>query len=240
MSGTSDGPDAGGLPVWPQGRARHGGVDRVPLPSRTTAVVPYRPGGLWLAGKRFVGPDPDLALAEIGADRIVCLCERHELEERYPGYLAWIHANLDPEGSAALDSRISAAPALGGLAGGRAMWFPVPDLHAPPLEAAEAFLDRVALMVGAGEVLLMHCGAGIGRAGTLAAGLLIWLGSDRETARKVVAASRPLAGPEAGAQDELLVELERISPGRQARARTIRPGVHPAPGAGPQDLTAGS
>ena len=66
-------------------------------------------------------------------------------------------------------------------------------------------------MVGSGEVLLMHCGAGIGRAGTLAAGLLIWLGVDAEQARRVVAESRPLAGPEAGAQDELLVELERIS-----------------------------
>ena len=147
----------------------------------------------------------------MGAHRIVCLCERHELEERYPFYLDWLHANLDPEGTAALDSRITAATSTGGVTGGRAMWFPVPDLHVPSLEAAEAFLDRITAMVGSGEVLLMHCGAGIGRAGTLAAGLLIWLGVDAEQARRVVAESRPLAGPEAGAQDELLVELERIS-----------------------------
>jgi hypothetical protein len=197
----------GGSAVWPHGRARHGGVDEVPLPQVA--------GRLWLAGKRLVGPDPDEALREVGADRVICLCERSELEERYPFYRQWLHANLDPAGSAALDSRIAAATSTGGVTGGRAMWFPVPDLHAPPLEAAVVFLDRIATMVRSGEVLLMHCGAGIGRAGTLAAGLLIWLGEDAQQARRVVSESRPLAGPEAGAQDELLVELEQIRPSRQ-------------------------
>jgi hypothetical protein len=165
-----------------------------------------------LAGKRFVGPGPIAALDQVGASRIVCLCERAELEDHYPAYVEWLHANLDPEGTSALDSRIAAASASGGVTGGRAMWFPVPDLHAPSVEAAVAFLERAAGMVTSGEVLLMHCGAGIGRAGTLAVGLLIWLGADAASARTCVAESRPLAGPEAGAQDELLLELARIRP----------------------------
>jgi hypothetical protein len=169
-----------------------------------------------LAGKRFVGPDPAAALEEAGATRVVCLCERHELEERYPSYVEWLHSNLDPQGTAALDSRIAAEAASGGVSGGRAVWFPVPDLHAPPLPAAASFLDRLSAMVGSGEVVLMHCGAGIGRAGTLAAGLLIWLGSTASQAKEVVARSRPLAGPEAGAQEELLVELEGLSRSRRA------------------------
>jgi hypothetical protein len=205
----ADQADHGRQGEWPFGRARHGGVDQVPLPPHKTS------GGLWLAGKRFVGPHPEEALSEVGADRMVCLCERHELEERYPRYVQWLHENLDADGSVALDSRITAASASGGVAGGRAMWFPVPDLHAPPLDAAVSFLDRVTGMLRRGEVMLMHCGAGIGRAGTLAAGILIWLGTDLASAKQVVAASRPLAGPEAGAQDELLIELEGVRTSRR-------------------------
>jgi hypothetical protein len=167
---------------WPAGRARHGGVDEVALPEG--------PGRLWLCGKHFVGPDPVAALSACDADVIVCLCERHELEERYPGYVRWLAAQ---DGQAAI-------------------WFAIPDLHAPPVTAVQPLLIRLRQLVQAGRGVLLHCGAGIGRAGTLAAALLMRMGVSQKQALSIVAAARPLAGPEAGAQTELLDRLAAVLP----------------------------
>jgi protein-tyrosine phosphatase len=165
---------------WPRGRARDGGVDEIPLPEG--------PGRLWLCGKHFVAPDPVAALATTGADRILCLCERHELVDRYPDYLAWLTAN---------DRQA-------------AMWFSIPDLHAPSVEEVQPLLLRVREHIHAGHGLLMHCGAGIGRAGTMAVALLMQMGVPVAQALSTVAAARPLAGPEAGAQTELLERLAAV------------------------------
>lgn len=161
--------------TWPTGRSRHGGVDRVPLPGVA--------GALWLAGKRFVAPDPEAALAAVGADTMVCLCEDFELADRYPGYVEWLRSDE------------------------RALWFPVADLHAPSPQAAVGLIGRIRPRLETGRTVLMHCGAGIGRAGTLAAALLIDLGQTLDSALSVVAAARPMAGPEVGAQSELLITL---------------------------------
>jgi protein-tyrosine phosphatase len=53
----------------------------------------------------------------------------------------------------------------------------------------------------------MHCGAGIGRAGTMAAALLITMGLPLSDATALVGTHRPMAGPEAGAQLQLLQAL---------------------------------
>jgi protein-tyrosine phosphatase len=58
-----------------------------------------------------------------------------------------------------------------------------------------------------GQTLLVHCGAGIGRAGTLAACVLMGLGVPKDDALSTVAAARPMAGPEAGAQLDLVEAL---------------------------------
>ncbi len=174
---------------WPAGRSRHGGVDEVPLPEG--------PGRLWLCGKHFIGPDPAAALSECGADRVVCLCERSELEGRYPQYVAWLDAHV----------------------GGVATWFPVPDLHAPRADEVVPLLDRLRRLVSAGHGVLMHCGAGIARAGTLAAALLIRMDVPLDEALAVVAGARPMGGPEAGSQSALLTELSDRFDGRGAGAR---------------------
>jgi len=162
---------------WPTGRSRDGGADEVPLPATQ--------GRLWLCGKHFVAPDPEGALRATGADVVVCLCEEHELAGRYPGYVGWLRAN-SPQ---------------------RAVWAPIPDLHAPDVEEAEALLARLRDRLEHGHMLLLHCGAGIGRAGTVAAALLIMMGMDGDAAVALVASSRPMAGPEAGAQAQLLDAL---------------------------------
>lgn len=160
--------------AWLDERARNGGVDEVPLPGVA--------GRLWLCGKHFIGPDPEAALQRTGAAVVVCLNERHELADRYPDYVAWLEAER----------------------GARATWFPVPDLHAPHVDAMHALVHDLRARVEVGEGVLVHCGAGIGRAGTVAAALLLALGAGLDEALEVVAASRPTAGPQADVQQALL------------------------------------
>ncbi len=147
-------------------------------------LPPSVPGRLWLAGKRYVCPDPAAALSSVEASVVVCLCESFEIEERYPAYVDWLDA-----------------------AGASAVWWPVPDLHAPPLESARSLVADVAGHLDAGEGVLAHCGAGMGRAGTLAVGVLLHYGVPLGDALATVADARPGAGPEVGAQTDLLTAL---------------------------------
>lgn len=155
-------------------RSRHGGVDEIPLPVAT--------GRLWLCGKHFVGPDAEAALERTGATAVVCLNERHEIADRYPDYVRWLEANR---------------PA-------RATWFPIPDLHAPDLDVVRPLLEDLRRRLAAGEGLLVHCGAGVGRAGTIAAAVLMTFGVPMDAALQTVADHRPMAGPQCAAQVDLL------------------------------------
>lgn len=155
--------------------------------SRTGGVdrvpVPGVDGELWLCGKHFVGPDVEAAVRRVGADVVLCLNEHHELADRYPAYVRWLRTDE------------------------RAWWVPVPDLHAPPLDEAVELIGSLVGHLRAGRTVLAHCGAGIGRAGTVAAAVLVALGAPVDDAVATVAANRPLAGPEAGAQEALLRAL---------------------------------
>jgi protein-tyrosine phosphatase len=164
---------------WAELRSVHGGVDEIPLPAGI-------PGRLWLCGKRFIAPDPEAAMAYVGADAAICLNEPHELD-RYPDYLEWLE-NQPPE---------------------RVVWCPIPDLHVPPRERAVALLVDLRSRLDRGQHLLMHCGAGIGRTGTMAAGLLVGTGETPQDAIAHLRAHRSLCGPEAGAQSDLLEWLFR-------------------------------
>jgi protein-tyrosine phosphatase len=160
-----------------------GGMHEIPLGDVGDGTVT---GRLWLCGKYVVGPDPEAVLAETGAHAIVCLTQRHEIVDRYPDYVSWLDEHL---------------------AEGRAIWFPVHDLHAPPLVAGRDLVDQLAARVRGGEGLVVHCAAGIGRAGTTAVAILLALGDDLEGALLHVRTHRPMAGPEAGPQLDFLVEL---------------------------------
>jgi protein-tyrosine phosphatase len=167
--------------TWLGERGRDGGIDAIPLPVAT--------GTLSLCGKHVVGPDPVAALERAEATTMVCLVEAHELSDRYPDYLAWLRDHAGPHGD------------------GTAMWFPIHDLHAPPLDRAQPFLHTLVERIQRGERLLMHCAAGIGRAGTMAVCVLIELGVPADEALAIVAAARPMAGPEAGTQMDLVRAL---------------------------------
>jgi protein-tyrosine phosphatase len=170
----------GPVSSWPRGRARDGGLDEVPLPSGAR-------GRLWLCGKHVVGPDPDGALSRTGAAVLVCLNELGELSSRYPEYVEWLRTE----------------------AGGRARWFPIPDLHVPELEGLRDLVAELRARLEAGDGVVVHCGAGIGRAGTVAAALLMSLGLDHDEALERVRTSRPGAGPQTNVQEDLLAVLAR-------------------------------
>ena len=160
---------------WPRGRARDGGIDRVPLPDGAS-------GALFLCGKHAIAPDVEAVLSATGGTTVVCLTERDELLDRYPAYVAWLDANR----------------------GHRAVWFPVPDLHAPNIDDALGVLADVRARLDGGDTVVVHCAAGIGRAGTFATCLLITMGMSADDALAHIAAHRPMAGPEVGAQRALV------------------------------------
>jgi protein-tyrosine phosphatase len=99
----------------------------------------------------------------------------------------------------------------------RAAWFPVPDLGAPPVEQFARIVGTITGRLAAGDTVVVHCAAGIGRAGTVAVGVLMQTDLPHDDALSHVAAHRPMAGPEAGAQQHLLRdwadELARRKPG---------------------------
>jgi Tyrosine phosphatase family len=159
------------------GRNIDGGIDRIPLPDV--------PGMLWLCGKHVVGPDPEAALRRVDATTIMCLNRPHELQDRYPGYVAWLGRNV---------------PA-------RAVWVPTPDLAILPLSEMRPVLDDLVVRLRRGERLIVHCAAGIGRSGTTAVAVLMLLGLDRRDALRTVSQNRPMAGPEVGTQRLFIDEL---------------------------------
>ncbi len=159
-----------------------GGIHEIPLPAPAS-------GRLWLCGKHAIAPDPDGLMQRMGADGVVCLNEEFELADRYPEYVAWLRRQSPP----------------------RVRWYPIPDLHAPALEQFEPVLTDLVERIVAGERWIVHCGAGIGRAGTTAVAILLSLAVPLDEALAQVRRHRPAAGPEVGAQLELVRRLhERL------------------------------
>jgi len=136
---------------WLSERSRNGGIDEVPLPAGS--------GRLWLCGKHLIGPDPEAALERTGASVIVCLTEGHELSARYPDYVEWMVVSR----------------------GQRALFTPMPDLHATTNDIA-SIVDSIRLRLDA-------------------AGVLVSMGAPLDDALATVLASRPTAGPQSYEQE---------------------------------------
>ena len=147
--------------------------------------LPAGPGRMWLCGKHVVGPDPEGVLVRTGATAIVCLNEIGELYSRYPDYVEWLRTHN----------------------GDRAMWVPTHDMH--PLADFETVVDAVRARLDEGQGVVIHCGAGIGRAGTLAIAVLLSLGMRLDTALDHLRAHRPMAGPQTREQELALEEFAR-------------------------------
>jgi atypical dual specificity phosphatase len=68
---------------------------------------------------------------------------------------------------------------------------PVPDFHAPTPQQLAIGVAAVVSSVSAGERVAIHCAAGLGRSGTVAACYLVELGLDWSTAVENIRAARP-------------------------------------------------
>ena len=165
-------------------RSRDGGIDRIPLPDDVD-------GQLWLCGKHHIAADVDAVVERTGATTIACLTRREELADRYPRYVDWLDVAHGEIGEHDCN----------------AIWFPIDDLSAPDLDVYRPFLDDLVYRLQHGETVVVHCAAGIGRAGTTAVALLMLLGADIDAALATVRANRPMAGPEVGSQLDLITAL---------------------------------
>jgi protein-tyrosine phosphatase len=155
----------------------YGGIHRIPTPGAA--------GHLHACGFSVVGPDPVAALDDVGAVTLVCLLQPDEIDRRFPAFAGWL-----------------AEPA------------PFHAVHLPTTDQSVADDELVAEAVGslagrlrAGEGVVMHCGAGMGRTGVLGALVLVALGRPVDDALAIVRAARPGAGPESGAQPSQVVRL---------------------------------
>jgi hypothetical protein len=137
-------------------------------------------GTLWLCGKHLIAPDPVAVLDDSGAGAVWCLNHEHELVDRYPGYVSWLRADE------------------------RARWAPIHDLGVAPVEQMRSTVSGVIDDLGVHGAVVVHCAAGMGRAGTIAVLTLMTAGLSASEARRMVAESRPGAGPESGAQADLV------------------------------------
>lgn len=145
--------------------------------------LPEVDGALYLCGLEAVGPDPEALLAHLGAGRLVCLQTDEELDRRYPDYRDWL-------GSAPHAVRLS-----------------IEDHLTAPDSAMVDLVTALVAALAAGEGVVVHCGAGWGRAGLAAALVLTAFGWDVDQSLHDLRAARPAAGPQSTAQDEQLIRL---------------------------------
>ncbi len=162
------------------GAARYqmaGGIHRVPVPGAD--------GNLHATAFAVTGPDPAAALEDVGAEVMVCLLTDAEIAMRYPDYPAWL---ADP------------APY-------QAIHVPMVDQGVTGDEIIRELVDDINEHLDQGTGVLVHCGAGYGRAGIVCISVLTSRGMDLDQAVAAVRAARPAAGPQSHSQEAQITRL---------------------------------
>jgi len=95
---------------------------------------------------------------------------------------------LREQGVTAIVSLTESAPELDDI---EVMHVPVPDMTSPTLDQVQEAVDYMNRIVGAGGSVVAHCGAGMGRTGTVLAAYLVRHGMTPELAIEAVRALRP-------------------------------------------------
>jgi protein-tyrosine phosphatase len=134
----------------------------VPLPGDVA-------GGLWLHSMPGRREPLEQAWAQLrihGIEAIVCLAASDEVRAKSPSYAAALDATTVP---------CAVEP------------FPISDFGVPDdREAFWSLASKIATQLKAGRRVLIHCGAGIGRTGTLATCVLLGLGQTDVQAQQAV------------------------------------------------------
>ncbi len=167
-------------------------IDRIELPDGAAIGMCHCPGRCGIDGRgriwqRDLAEDVD-AIRRAGFTLVLSLLGDQELEALGAGSLA---ARLHD----------------GGLS-----WrqFPIADFGVPDAQARRAWpglQGELLTHLKAGEQLLVHCAAGLGRTGTMVAVLLKSLGHDAASAVAMVRAARP-GTIETDAQQLFVVEFD--------------------------------
>ncbi|MEM9203343.1 MAG: tyrosine-protein phosphatase [Actinomycetota bacterium] len=157
-----------------------GGVHQVPLGGVS--------GALMLCGLDAIGPDPEALLDHVGAQTVVCLQTDAEISRRFPDYLAWLRLPAPAE----------------------VMRAPIEDHLVIDDRDMASLVRAIVRRLGRGEGVVVHCGAGWGRAGLVAALVLVAYGSGVDDALARVRAARPAAGPQSVDQNDQLTRLAAV------------------------------
>ena len=94
---------------------------------------------------------------------------------------------LREQGVASLVSLTLTPPSIGF----RILHVPIPDMHSPSVTQLRAAVDFIRAAWDEGGGVAVHCGAGIGRTGTVLAAVLVAEGADAQEAIAEVRAVRP-------------------------------------------------
>ena len=154
-----------------------GGIHRIPVPGVT--------GHLHAAAFAVTGPDPAAALADVGAEVMVCLLTDREIAMRYPDYPAWL-ANPAPH---------------------QAIHVPMDDQGVTDDDTTRDLVAAINQHLNRGDGVIVHCGAGYGRAGIVCISVLTSRGIPLDEAIAAVRAARPAAGPQSPAQQAQITRL---------------------------------
>ncbi len=73
----------------------------------------------------------------------------------------------------------------------KSIWEPIPDMEAPSIEQGKRICRQIETLLDEGEVIAVHCRAGLGRTGTILAAHLIWEGRDSLSALEYVRRIEP-------------------------------------------------
>jgi protein-tyrosine phosphatase len=85
--------------------------------------------------------------------------------------------------------------------------FPIEDRSVPDSTSDyRDLVEGIADELSAGRSVAVHCRMGIGRTGLIAAGVLVRLGHDPESAFRMLSAARNIAMPDTPAQSQWLAE----------------------------------
>ncbi len=143
-------------------------------------VVPGRLGGLPRPGVGVADTETDVAsLARLGVTTLVTL-----------------------EESPTVEAELLASHAIASL------HFPIPDMGVPELSAARDFCRDLAARMARGEVVALHCRAGLGRTGTMLACQLVHGGASAREAIDAVRSLNPRC-IQSAAQVAILSDYER-------------------------------